>query len=326
MTSMLEQLNIQYKPEFVINGANYRYDFYLVDYNVIIEMHGRQHYEPWKKSGKTLEEIQENDSQKYEWALENNINHYVVIDSKNSSVSYIKKNIIDSILSSLICFDNINWDTVAYNSFQSLIHITIEHYNNGKTPNEIASILKKSPTTIYKWLRKGESSGLCVFERSKGFLYDEKPVILVNTKQIYPSISEAARSTGENAQNISAVCNHDRKYCGLRDNKPVIWMFLEEYNGENYEDFEIFLSHHRGIRVHKYTLDGAYLESYESITRAKEITGITTIINVCSKRKYSTGGFRWYYADDKMQPDKTKIIGIPRYYGEDKIYSAKAGK
>ena len=79
MANLLDELKIDYVPEYIIKGRKYRYDFYIPMLNMIIEMHGRQHYEPWKKSGKTLEEIQENDSQKYEWALENNINHYVVI-------------------------------------------------------------------------------------------------------------------------------------------------------------------------------------------------------------------------------------------------------
>lgn len=326
MANLLDELKLHYVPEYIINGKNFRYDFYIPGLSCIVEMHGRQHYESWSRSKKTLEEIQENDRQKYLYALENDITHYIIIDSKNSSSSYIKNNILNSTLSSLICLDNVNWNNVSYNSFRSLIHIAVNHYNNGKSPNEIAELLRKSPSTIYHWIHKGEELGLCTFIPSKSCINDERPVILINTKKIFTSMSEAARNTEQSVANISSVCNHSRKYCGLLNNKPMIWMFLDEYNGEEYEDFEVFISHKNGIRIHKYSLDGVYLEAFESITKAKEITGITTIINACNKRKYSAGGFRWYYADDKMQPDKTKIIGIPRYYGEYKNETTKAGK
>lgn len=323
MASLLNEVGIDYTPEYIIKGKNFRYDFYIPSLSCIIEMHGRQHYEEWTRSNKTLTEVQENDNQKYLYALKNNIKYYIIIDSRNSSVSYIKKNIYNSILPSLIYLNNIDWNNVAYNSFKSLMRIAIDYYNDGMTNKDIAKLLKKSISTINKWIHTGEELGLCKFNPSKGFLKEEKPVILLNTKQIYPSISKAAKDTGLSLQGISEACNHIKKYFGMLDNKPMIWMFLSEYNSENFEDFEVFITHHNGIKIHQYTLDGIYLNTYDSISMAKKITGISTIINVCLKKKYSAGGFRWYYADDEMQPDKSKIIGIPRYYGEDKVYSKK---
>ena len=45
MYNLLEQSNInfetQYSPQW---GNGHRYDFYLPDYNIIIETHGEQHY------------------------------------------------------------------------------------------------------------------------------------------------------------------------------------------------------------------------------------------------------------------------------------------
>ena len=70
MASMLEQLNVDYQPEYIIDGKNYKYDFYLDKYNVIIEMHGRQHYEGWSDPNRpTLDKIQVNDIDKMNFAI-----------------------------------------------------------------------------------------------------------------------------------------------------------------------------------------------------------------------------------------------------------------
>ena len=53
ITSILDKFNIIYKREYTIPDQIYkfRYDFYLPDYNLLIEFHGRQHYESIKFFG-----------------------------------------------------------------------------------------------------------------------------------------------------------------------------------------------------------------------------------------------------------------------------------
>ena len=48
ITKILKKRNIKYIREYKIPGTNYRfkYDFYLPSYNLLIEYHGIQHYEP----------------------------------------------------------------------------------------------------------------------------------------------------------------------------------------------------------------------------------------------------------------------------------------
>lgn len=43
--------NIKYEPQFKLPFYNFEYDFYLPDYGVIVEFHGRQHYEPVDRFG-----------------------------------------------------------------------------------------------------------------------------------------------------------------------------------------------------------------------------------------------------------------------------------
>lgn len=326
MYNVLSQLNVEFKTEYIIDGANYRYDFYIPQYNLIIEMQGRQHYDGWNSKRMTKEEIQENDKNKKIFALENGISTYIEIDARESNKNYISNSILSSQLVNYLNFDVIDWNICLVNSIKSFVGIAVQYYNNGFSVDEISAMMKMSKTSIYRWLKIGTELKLCNWIPSNGFLYEGKPVILINTLQTYPSISKASSSTNQNLQSISDVCNHKRKYCGILNNYPMIWMFLDEYNGETIDDFNVCLSHKSGIKINKYTLDGKYIETFSTLEEAKNISGISTIINACSKKKFQAGNFRWYYADDMIQPDKTKIIGEPRYYGEDKKYIGKAKK
>ena len=82
--SILNQLNIKYIKEYSpLWSNNKRYDFYLEDYNTIIECNGNQHYSNNNFStcgGKTLNEEQQNDKYKKELALNNEVEHYIVVD------------------------------------------------------------------------------------------------------------------------------------------------------------------------------------------------------------------------------------------------------
>ena len=70
-----------------------------------METHGKQHYEDGFKGcgGRTLEEEQQNDKNKYELAIKNGIKqqNYIVIDCSKSDLEFIKNNIINSRLNEL---------------------------------------------------------------------------------------------------------------------------------------------------------------------------------------------------------------------------------
>lgn len=62
-------------------------------------------------------------------------------------------------------------------------------------------------------------------------------------------------------------------------------------------------------KVDKYTIDGQYLETYDSLTEAAKSNNMcnTSISNCCRGIHKTAGGFIWKYHDPN-QPDKTKII------------------
>lgn len=57
-------------------SRDYIYDFYLKDYNSIIEVHGPQHFMEISKFNTTLKEVQDNDLEKYNLAKTKNIKIY----------------------------------------------------------------------------------------------------------------------------------------------------------------------------------------------------------------------------------------------------------
>lgn len=79
-------------------AKSFEYDFYLPEYQIIIETHGLQHYNERGFSnvgGKTLEEQQSIDNEKQLLAENNNIEYYI-IDCRYSKLQYILDNIIAS--------------------------------------------------------------------------------------------------------------------------------------------------------------------------------------------------------------------------------------
>lgn len=64
-----------------LRHGHYRFDFFLPRFNIILEVHGRQHYEPTKIFHKTRTDFlkaQERDRAKISYCLANNIALYCV--------------------------------------------------------------------------------------------------------------------------------------------------------------------------------------------------------------------------------------------------------
>lgn len=63
-------------------------------------------------------------------------------------------------------------------------------------------------------------------------------------------------------------------------------------------------------KVNMYTVDGIYIRTYETISEAAKENNIhgANITKVCKNQCKTAGGYKWYYANDPNQPDKTKII------------------
>lgn len=314
MASLLEELKEDYTPEYIITGANYRYDFYLPKYNCIIEMHGRQHYESWKKGNMSLEQIQLNDNIKKEYAIQKGIKYYFIINCRIQSYSNMIQEICKSPLSDWFQLDNINWGIVCKKAMKSNMIKTIELYKMGYTSIEIAEILKVSRVTTNRWLEQAHKLRLCNYIKSVGSKYKERKIVLTNTGQVFNSLSEAGKALNINYKNIQRCCAKKSKYSGYVNGYPAVWRYLDEYNPNEQIRYDLLkVSGGRGSAISKYDKNKKYLETYATIKEALKSIGINNghsdVINRALKDSNEMAyGYYWYYANDLNQPDNTKIF------------------
>jgi len=163
MGNVLKHLGIKYVTQFSMARGNHKYDFYVEDYNLIIETHGIQHYEQSRR-GRSLKEEQENDVAKRNRAADYGIKHYVVIDSRESEVGWMKQNIMNSDLPKLLNFkeNQINWMDVERKSRTTLVKEICDYFSNSETSSyEMQQKFGINVTTIIKYLKQGSLLGWC---------------------------------------------------------------------------------------------------------------------------------------------------------------------
>ena len=158
---ILDQNNIQYKQQLNKSDfqwcGKYKYDFYLSDFNCIIETHGRQHYE---ESGWTNLKLQQKiDKKKKELAIQNGIENYIELDCRESSIDYMKKSIESSYLNSIL--KDIDYEWADLFSQKSLLKEVCKYYNSNSTKQiEIAKVFNISYGCVNRYIRKGRELGI----------------------------------------------------------------------------------------------------------------------------------------------------------------------
>ncbi len=196
---VIKSIDENTEVEKYLNGnMSYRYDFYGMINNKtwICEIQGKQHSEKsfHTLGGRTLEEEIENDRLKKEYALSQGIDYYIQIDSKESGFNQLKESIINSQLSELYSFDNVDWVECYKKSLMSDIIKVTELWNQGNKVMEICNITGLGKGTVRKHLTKANEIGLCNYDHT---VRNEIKVLCVDTGEIFNSLREA-----ENKYNI----------------------------------------------------------------------------------------------------------------------------
>lgn len=170
--AMLKQLDCEFILQYSKKNANwvknYRYDFYLPNYNCIIETHGIQHYQySGISSTRSLDEEIKNDKTKMELALQNNCN-YFSIDCRTSTMDWISTSIIESGLLTFLKYskDEVDWQKCNEFAISNLCKTTCEIKNNNPnlTARDISKIIKLSQGTISRYLQLGTKLGWCYYD------------------------------------------------------------------------------------------------------------------------------------------------------------------
>lgn len=165
MSNCLLLSNIKFEAEKRFEwGNNKRYDFYLPDTDIIIEMHGKQHYEDsYINTNKVfLCDVQANDLYKKEMALKNGIlkENYIVIDARNSTKKWLKDNVLKSNISYLLN-NQLDFNEVFKRCTTSKIVEFSKLFNSGITDiNELSNVLNIHFTTVYSYKSIARKCGL----------------------------------------------------------------------------------------------------------------------------------------------------------------------
>ena len=167
---LLDSLNIKFKKQLKFDGYKFLYDFYLIDYNIIIEVHGEQHY---RDSGwKSYKEEHENDMIKYDIAVLNNYEYnknYFVIDARNSNIEWLRNGVNNCLFFQQFNLNNINWEKIDTKAQKSKkIEVCLywkeqKEVNKDLTTTIMAEIFKVSDATIRSWLAWGNENELCIY-------------------------------------------------------------------------------------------------------------------------------------------------------------------
>ena len=241
--NMLQQLNINYEFQYKFSFNNKRYDFYLPQYQTIIESHGLQHYwyddKGWNNET-TFNKTIQNDKFKKDIALKNGIINYLEIDCRKSNKEYIKIAIIDSGLFEILGVEHekINWEECekfAYGNF--LIDICNSYNANNYTIRKLSELFHLTPITIRKYLRVGSKLNLCSYgndishDNSVNALKEsvgkkKRKIKCVNNGVIFPSVRDAIKYM----QNITKTkASKSSMYRVLRGEQDNYKGFIFEY-------------------------------------------------------------------------------------------------
>lgn len=189
--AFLEQTGLYFENEKSFDWSQKRrYDAYVKydDKQIIIEMHGGQHYgKPisTNENARTPEEEKSNDKFKLELACANGIEYYFEIDSRKSNLDYIKNSIIESGLLSAIEISESDIDWVACDSFATsnvVKEICREFEEDGLSAYDLSEKYKKNVKMIQRYLRHGAKLGWCNYD---GAVESAKNLGDKRKKQVY---------------------------------------------------------------------------------------------------------------------------------------------
>ena len=307
MFNLLKQLNINFKNEYSPEWIDSkRYDFYLFDYNVIIEMDGGFHKTDNNMSGQTKEQSKEIDDYKDKLAKEHGL-EVIRIDcdyGHNDKFNYIKDNIINSELSDILNLNNIDWNKISINSEKSMLVLVSKIRNEtGLNATSISKKVGYSSTTVIEWLRKGNELKLCSYngkeEIKKNNIKNSKEVKMYKDGKYidtFKNSSDLQKISKERFGVLLYACEINR-VCNNRKNSYKGYYF--EFVNDKPID-EIKYKKGKQVEVFKEGVSLGIYESCNELSR-KSLNDfgveflISQISNVCNGKRKSHKGYTFKY-------------------------------
>ncbi len=123
----------------------------------------------------------------------------------------------------------------------------------------------------------------------------------------FNSASDAGKSLNKITKSGKGQSSHIINCCiGKR---KTAYGYTWRYHNDSFDKYPV-QPQKTGKIVNQYSKDNKFIKTYHSIREASKETGAceTTIIPCCKYKRNYSGGYKWFYANDMNQPDKTKII------------------
>ncbi len=154
----------------------------------------------------------------------------------------------------------------------------------------------------YVWRYKGDP-----FDKypTKRIYTNNKPVDQYTRDGVFVTSYDSAKNAGISLGKdyyapITSCCKGKIK---------TAFNYVWRYRGEPFDKFNSSLYNNK--KVNQYTLDDIFVKTYSSSVEAlkeMDINYYGSIHKCCNKKAKTFKGYKWYFADDPNQPDKSKII------------------
>ena len=252
MYNILKQVKVDFLNEVTSKNqgfewmGSYRYDFYFIKdgKQYIIEMDGELHF---RDSFRTYKESHTVDIEKDKLALEHGIKMIRIncnYTSLFSRFDFIKNNILNSELNTILDLSSVNWISANKSALNSNIKLAATMWDTGiHDKKQIAKDIGISVDAVKKYLTIATNLGLCTYDteadktiwRNSVAKRFSKPIMLFKNNipvNVFPSTTELDRRSIKlygvhlHKQHIGAVCRGERSQtCGY----TMKYITREEY-------------------------------------------------------------------------------------------------
>ena len=212
------------------------YDFFIPEYNSIIEVNGSQHYGYGFKdmSGVSLEYQNKIDSYKFQLAERNGIsNYFVIVAIDTSAVAIVPQ--VKRILRDLGVTAEIEISKCEEAASTSNVVAAADMWNAGKWTGEISRFLGCSAGTTIEYLKRASAIGLCNYTALEAHRMSQaaaleklkRRVRCVTTGEEFDSIAAAAEKYAISSRsNIIRSCNNEGRHAGVVNGEPLSWEYV----------------------------------------------------------------------------------------------------
>lgn len=217
----------QYSPNW---SQGKIYDFYLPNFNVIIELHGLQHY----KTCGFMKPNPENDNYKEKIARENGIKYYFQVDCRESTYNWLRTN-LEKI--TLFNWEEINWEQIFEKSEKNMVKEVCFTKQNNPTlsTKELCDKFNISPYAVRTYLIKGNQLGWC------DYLPKDTPKKIEKTTGKALEVIKDGQVVKQ-YRSIMQCANHSEQDLGIKlSRKGISQVCLgerEEYKGYDFKIIE----------------------------------------------------------------------------------------